>query len=403
MVLALTLIASSVGAAEPVKVGVVQPLTGVLSTLGIPAYRAYQVAADELMRDKGGILGRRIEFIARDSSTTETETRFIREMFIREKCDIVMAGCGSGLALAATAVAADLKKLVFVIGGASTKITEENFTRYMFRMQAPTNVWSRASAPIVANEVLKGIDNPTVYWLSWDYEFGRNLWKYFKEDMEKLKPGIKWIEGWTKLGETNYAPYISIIAAKKPDAVVSTIWGGGIPAFFKQAKPFNLWKDIGLYMLGQTGGYEYVRMAGKDYPEGVWTNCYDQPELPDHPIHREYVKRFYNKWGDYPGGFAAPNYYMMHLYAAGVEMAGTTETEAVIDAMEKVRLKYWSGDMYLRKCDHQSSIGLLHGPLVEIDEFPYRKMDASRAFYVKPEEIWHTCEEVEAIREAAKK
>jgi len=68
-----------------------------------------------------------------------------------------------------------------------------------------------------------------------------------------------------------------------------------------------------------------------------------------------------------------------------------------------VRLKYWSGDMYLRKCDHQSSIGLLHGPLVEIDEFPYRKMDASRAFYVKPEEIWHTCEEVEAIREAAKK
>ena len=389
-------------AAEPIKIGVVQPLSGVLSTLGIPAYRAFQVAADELMREKGGILGRPIEFIVRDSTGTESETRSVRELIMKENVDIVMAGCGSGVALAATAVAADLKRLVFVIGGASTKITEENFTRYMFRMQAPTNVWSRGSAPIVANEVLKGIDNPTIYWLSWDYEFGRNLWKYFKADMERLKPGVKWIEGWTKLGETNYAPYVSIISAKKPDVVVSTIWGGGISAFFKQAKPFKLWKNMKLYLMGHTGGYEYLQTSGKDFPPGVWTNCYDQPELPDHPIHSKYVKLYYDKWGKYPGSFAAPAYYMMHLYAAGVEMAGTAETEPVIDAMEKVRLKYWGGEMYLRKCDHQSSLGLLHGPLLESNEFPYRKMDPSRISFIKPEGIWHSCEEVISNRAKAK-
>ena len=126
-------------AVEPIKIGVVMPLSGVTSTLGVPAYQAYQVAADELMTEKGGILRRPIKFIARDSLNTEMETRFIRELFIKENCDIVMAGCGSGVALAAGAVAADLKKLVFILGGNSTRVTEDNFTRYMFRMQAPSN------------------------------------------------------------------------------------------------------------------------------------------------------------------------------------------------------------------------------------------------------------------------
>ena len=126
---AFILLPSAIMAAEPIKIGVVQPLSGVLSTLGIPAYQGYQLAADELMKEKGGILGRPITFITLDSSTNETETRFTRELFMKENVDIVMGGCGSGLALAAEAVAADLKKLVFIIGGASTKITEENFTR----------------------------------------------------------------------------------------------------------------------------------------------------------------------------------------------------------------------------------------------------------------------------------
>jgi branched-chain amino acid transport system substrate-binding protein len=100
--LASGLAAPAIAANEPIKIGYLPALTGPSSSTGIGINRGTVLAVDEI-NAAGGIDGRKIELIVRDTQSDPTKAvNAVAELAQRQKVAIVWGPLNSGEALAAT-------------------------------------------------------------------------------------------------------------------------------------------------------------------------------------------------------------------------------------------------------------------------------------------------------------
>src|SRR5260370_22135080 len=100
--LASGLAAPAIAANEPIKIGYLPALTGPSSSTGIGINRGTVLAVDEI-NAAGGIDGRKIELIVRDTQSDPTKAvNAVAELTQRQKVAIIFGPLNSGEALAAT-------------------------------------------------------------------------------------------------------------------------------------------------------------------------------------------------------------------------------------------------------------------------------------------------------------
>jgi branched-chain amino acid transport system substrate-binding protein len=400
-------ILSSAQSTKPLKFGVVYAMSGATALLSEGIVVGHRIAAEEIMK-AGGFQGRRVEIITRDDTgNPELTTRFCRELVIKEQVDWLLTGQASGTGLAAAAVAKEHKQPTFIIGGATEKITTEEWNPYIYRYRTTSTAEARAMARIAAGELLKDIKNPRIYWISWDYEYGRSLFDPFVAKLKELKPDAKIVgEGWPRTGEVDYGPFISQMLAVKPHLVVNAIWAGGLVSLLKQGNDRGLWNITKLISAGEMMGIVTRTALGKNLPAGSWGCSYDDPSWPQN----EGQKKFYKLYSDFigkpnsePPDNALAGYNMVHFINKGMQTAKTTDGAAVLKAMEGMSLETYQKPVKLRDFDHQSTAGYLWGPAVEKPGLPYMVMDGKQTRYVSEEKDLFTKEEWLAKRKAAGK
>ena len=385
----------------PIKVGIVYPISGVMGTIAIPAYKAHILAMSEI-NAKGGLLGgRKFQWIVRDClGKPENETRYCREMLVSEKVDILHAGFGSALGLAAAAVVQEVGNgLAFLEGGKTSKLRIEKFQPRVFVGEQEDIPEARGMAKVLCEMgPIKDIKKPKVYYLSWDYEYGRSLYKWFVPALKKYKPEAEILESWTKVGESDYTPYLSLIAAAKPDVVVTTIWGGGMPSFLKQAKAYGLWDITKLFASTEVVGVEYLREVGDLFPVATWANAMELPGIPGNEDQKRYWEAYRKMFSEDPGAFGLRNYFMTYLLAKAIEDAGTVDPDKLIPALEKAEIETQAGKVTMRKVNHQMQTGMYWGPLVPADPPYHRSMDKTKAFWLPDIDVSLTDKEILELR-----
>src|SRR5215472_12312891 len=100
-------------AAEPIKIGFPIPLSGPTAVYGEPILKGAELAVAEI-NAKGGVLGRKIELISRDSKANADEAvRLAREFIIKDNVDFLVGTLTSAEAPAVSTVAKE-NKIVFV-------------------------------------------------------------------------------------------------------------------------------------------------------------------------------------------------------------------------------------------------------------------------------------------------
>jgi branched-chain amino acid transport system substrate-binding protein len=205
-------------------------------------------------------------------------------------------------------------------------------------------------------------------------------------------------EAWTRIGETDFSGAITSILAKKPDMVLNSIWAGGIIGFFRQAKPYDLFKKTAFLCTAEGVAIDYTRPLGKDMPEGIWGNALDVFYWPENPIHKQYIEGITKMFNiEDPGNYALPTYLAINMLNAAVQKAGTTETEAVVDALEEVKIDSpFGGKVYFRKCDHLSNYGAVWGVTRKSSKYPYLILDELE--HVPASAGWYSCDEIEKLR-----
>lgn len=385
----------------PIKVGIVYPISGVMGTIAIPAYRAHVLAMTEINNNGGLLGGRKFKWIVRDClGKPANETRFCREMLVSEKVDILHAGFGSSLGLAANAVVQEVGKGIgFLEGGKTSKMRIEKFSERVFVGEQEDIPEARGMAlALCKHGPIKDKKKPTVYFLSWDYEYGRSLYKWFAPALKKYRPDAVLKESWTKVGETDYTPYLSLIAAAKPDVLVTTIWGGGIPSFLKQAKAYGLWDITVLFASTEVGGVEYLREVGKLFPIGTWANVNELPGIPDNEGHKKYRQAYKKMWGEDPGAFGVRNYFMTYLLAEAIKKAGSVDPAKLIPALQNASIESFLGKVWMRKVNHQMMTGIYWGPLVKGPAPYFRTLDKKKTFWLPDIDVSLSDEEILALR-----
>ena len=362
----------SAEAQKPIKVGVPLPLSGPPALFGEPASKGAQMFVDEI-NAKGGVLGRKIELVIRDSKADANEAvRVSRELILKENVDFLMGTLTSAEGPAVSVVAKE-NKIVFIapIPKTDQLTAADKLHPYVFRVAANTTMEGRSAAEIVAKWPVTKIAT-----IAFDYAYGQDVTKSFVEHIKRLKPGVEIVDQqWPKLGEQDYNPFINAQMAKKPEAVVSSIWGGFFVTFSKQAKALGYFDAIkyNFIGLGEAGSPETTKSMGADYPVGIWGNSYDAFYWEDNPgPHKDYTARLSKYLKDeYPSSWAIQGYIGMAFLTEAIKKAGSTDSDKVSKALLGLTIDTPIGKQTLREKDHQANRGQLYGKTVKDPKYNF--------------------------------
>jgi len=222
--------------------------------------------------------------------------------------------------------------------------------------------------------------------MAFDYAYGQDVTKAFVDHIKKIKPSVQIVDQqWPKLGEQDYNPFINAQMAKKPEAIVSSIWGGFFVTYSKQAKALGMFDAIkyNFIGLGEAATPETTKSMGADYPVGIWGNSYDAFYWGATPAHREYTERLSKYLKDeYPSSWAIQGYIGMQFLAEAIKKAGSTDSDKVAKALLGLTIDTPIGKQTIREKDHQANRGQLYGKTVKDPKYPFAIMKPAE--YVDP-------------------
>ena len=354
---------------EPILVGFPMILSGGGALFGQPAMMGAEMFVKEI-NEKGGVLGRPIELLVRDcKGTPEEATRVAKELILKDNVQFLVGGLTASQGLALSEVAKTEKILYIAPISKTTAMTEPGKLHpYVFRAAANTNTEGRSAAVFTAKHPWNKI-----YTIGPDYEFGQMVTKAFVDWIKKIKPQVEIVgQGWPKLGEADYTPFISAAMATKPDAAFLSLWGGHFVTFAKQAKPYGFFEKVKVVAAGEAGSPETAVALKDDLPLGITTNAYDLfyfPNTPEHIAYENRLKAFTKQ--EYPASFTITGYISMQFLAAAINKAKSTDTMKVIKALEGLTIDTPIGKQTMRAKDHQANRGQFWGTTAKVPEYPF--------------------------------
>ncbi len=362
--LVLLLISGSAHAAKTIKVGIIDCYSGPPSTYTNDVRDAFKLATDKI-NAKGGVLGRKIEFVTRDSKfKVDIGLSAAKELIMRKNVDILMGTINSSLALAISDLCKKEKVPFLVTFAKSAKITGEKGHRYVFSMNENTAMAGKAGAVGLAKRPY------TKYWIAGDdYEYGHAIADGVWNNLKKLKPDVKLLgQSWWKVGEPDFTPYITAILSAKPDAVIVATGGRDCVPFLKAAKTTGFNKQVPFYMHTATE-HSSLQPLGLDAPEGVIGTSNYHFYFPVAPENKLFVKEFKDAFGRYPKVGALYGNITATFIAKAYEKAGKIDNEKFIDALEGMSVNTPVGKLTIRAFDHQVMFPMYMGVTKKAKEY----------------------------------
>src|SRR4051794_5835738 len=158
-------------AADEVKIGFDNPLTGVYAALGKNELIGAQLALEQI-NAKGGILGRQVELAVEDSTSGDagTAVQKARKLIDGGKGRFLLGNVNSALALAIAQATNEKKVLHVVPGGHTDAVTGASCHWNVFRVCNTTQMEAAAVASVLVKDFGKKF-----YYITPDYAFGHTL------------------------------------------------------------------------------------------------------------------------------------------------------------------------------------------------------------------------------------
>jgi len=355
--------ASHTGAAEPIKIGYLAGISGVCGVLTVRARGAMEMAVDDL-NAKGGILGRKVVMIVRDSKTKPDEgAKQYRDLVQTEKVDLVTGVCSSSVFMGINPVAEETKIPLFSNTSGTHKTTVDFFHPYVYQLQPNTLMEGAAIAEYVKRKGWKRIVT-----IGMDYEWGRTTVAVFKEQLAEKDPSAKIVkELWPKFGETNLASFITATLNEKPDAVVAVTAGVTATSLIKQGQTYGMFKRTEMLTSLFT---DSLFSMGADMPDGI--HGWARAPFWAIPGAQEFVKRFHAKYNDYPDDWGVLHYDgMMNIIAPAIEKAGSTDPMKLQAAITSMTFNSMRGKLKVRALDHTLNSPSYIGVTQKTSQYPF--------------------------------
>ncbi|MSQ65528.1 MAG: ABC transporter substrate-binding protein [Limnohabitans sp.] len=269
----ITLSSSAVMAQETFKIGIVSFLSGqAAESFGIPAVNGAKVLIDAFNKgqapapyNKPGIGGMQIEAIYVDEAGGATkQVQELRNLYERDKVDVVVGYVGSGDCLAVAPVAEELKKFLILYDCGTPRIFEENNFKYVFRTASHAAMDNVSMARYLKS---RKVPVSTYSMINQDYAWGQDSRKDFMLSMANLYPDAKTaVDQLPKFSAGQYGTEISALMSQPADLIHSSLWGGDLQAFILQSGPRGMFKKSQVVL---TAADHVLPGLGNKMPDGT--------------------------------------------------------------------------------------------------------------------------------------
>lgn len=348
-------LAASVGlgataaAAEPLKIGVVTPLSGTYAPIGEQVRWGLELARQQI-NAAGGIAGRQVELIYEDGEANPSvATRKAERLFQSENVVFLTGLVNSGATLAVGQVAERNDRLIATTVSVSDAITGDQCSPNVFRVNAPGGMQANG----LAAWLKQFQPDARVYTLGPDYEMGRNTVASFRQRAEAA--GLNLVgEVFPPLGEKDYSPYFGRLRQARPDVLYTSTAGNDTVRLFSQLEQFGLRDRLTIIGASVAVTAQNIGAIGPA-AEGFVTVAGYSPDI-DSEANREFVSAFREAFGADPDLYGADSYGLLFGYKAAVEKAGSTDTDAVREALRGLSWQTPQGEKRIRPGDHQATM-----------------------------------------------
>ncbi|WP_336366804.1 ABC transporter substrate-binding protein [Marinobacter sp. C2H3] len=350
---AFALFASLPAYAQPLKIGLNYPQTGRYKDQGLQQRLGAYLAVDEI-NQAGGVNGRPLELVIRNTrGEPERGARNTAELIDKEGVGMVFGGVSSAVAIASGNAARDRNTLYFGTLTYSNATTGEAGHRYMFR--EPYNAWMTAKA--LSKYLTANHANQKYFYITSDYTWGwsveASVRKFSGTEDTDANPGVK--TPFPRALISDFRKALEQAAASDAKVLMLVLFGDDMVRAMNIAYEMGLTKKMQIVVPNLTLGM--VRQVGPTMMSGivggapwVWNLPYEQ----NYARGKKFVDAFSKRYEMRPSSSAASAYSIVYQYKDAVERAGTTNTDALIKALEGYHYSFLKDEQYWRAFDHQN-------------------------------------------------
>ena len=334
---------------ETVKIGWVDPLSGLMAPVGQNQIKSFQFIAEHF--NKNNPAGVKFEMVPIDNKLSPQESINAVKSLIDQGVRYIVQGNGSGAALAIMDAVAKHndrnpgKELVYLnYAAVDPDLTNSKCNYWHFRLDADTSMKMEALTTFMKEQP----DIKKVYLINQNYAHGQQVSRYAKENLARKRSDIQVVgDDLHPLAQVrDFAPYVAKIKASGADTVITGNWGSDLTLLVKAAHDAGLDVKFYTYYAGVTGTPTALgaTAAGK-----VFVVAYANSNMPGEvgKLGDQFKAKFND---DY---YTLATYHAFAMLSSAMAQAKTTDPAKVARTMEGLRFKSFNGDVEMRKSDHQ--------------------------------------------------
>src|SRR5262245_45509676 len=287
---ALLAVGVATEAQSPIRIGASLSLTGTYAKLGKNQHEGYQLCQKDL-NAKGGLLGRKVEFVVYDDqSMPPTGVRLYEKLITEDKVDVVMGPYSSPITEAVAGVTEKYKKVMVSPLAATTSIFKKN-RKYIFMVISPAEVYLEGLLDMAAKRGLK-----TVAVVNEDTLFSKAAAAGAVDLAKKKGMQVVFTEAYPK-GNTDFSALLTKVKAANPDVVAAATYFDDAVALTRQMKELA----VNPKMYGVTVGGDLPEFYDtlKQNAEYIYGATQWEPTLP-YPGNQEWFEAYKKEFGHDP-------------------------------------------------------------------------------------------------------
>ncbi|MCT9072592.1 branched-chain amino acid ABC transporter substrate-binding protein [Cupriavidus gilardii] len=354
----LALAAGAASAQEPIRLGMIDGLSGPFANAGEAVVRNLRLAIDRV-NARGGVRtaeGQRpLELVTFDSKGNVDESLIQFRALVDRRIPFVLQGNSSAVAAALVGAVnrhnarqPDARVLFMNYSAVDPALTNENCSFWHFRFDAGADMRMEALTEVIRADA----SVRRVYLIAQDYSFGHQVSRLARDMLAAKRPDVKIVgDEFHPIGKIkDFAPYIAKIKASGADAVITGNWGNDLTLMVKAAREGGLGAKFYTFYGNGLGAPAAMGDAGVGRVLAVaeW-----HPNVGG-AASDAFYQAFRNRYPEPKDDYVHLRMQMMvEMLARAIEQAGSTDAAKVARALEGMRYVNDFHDATVRADDHQ--------------------------------------------------
>jgi len=347
-------------AADTIKIGVIAEAQAVAGS-SIP--QAAQLAADEI-NAAGGVNGKKIEIVSYDNHSSAAESvRAFQRAVNEDHVNAVIASYISEVVLALEPWTGRLKTVMVTPGAASDVITQNiakdyDNLKYTFHgYLTSTSIADSVCAP-AKDLLVNQLHMKTAVVMSEDAAWTTPLDAEYLKCLPEI--GLKVLDHIRVSPDTtDFTPIFNKIEGEKPDVMITGISHVGV-------QPTVQWKQqevpIPMFGISSQATNSSFWNDTNGAVEGVLYQAVSGPGVAVTPKTLPFVNAFKAKYGNFPSYCGYTAYDEVYYLADAFKRAGSTDSDKLVDALEKTDYLGTIGRIQFKGKDTPNPHALKVGP-----------------------------------------